>query len=70
MLAAIRSITDKHILFIINTSADPDHTGGNDVLSQAGWALPDAGLNPLRQAEWLDARRARRSSRTSTCSTG
>jgi cyclase len=50
VLAAIRSITDKHILFIINTSADPDHTGGNDALSQAGWALPDAGLNPLRQA--------------------
>ena len=48
VLAAIQSITDKHILFIINTSADPDHTGGNDVLSKAGWALPDAGLNPLR----------------------
>jgi glyoxylase-like metal-dependent hydrolase (beta-lactamase superfamily II) len=50
VLAAIRSITDKHILFIINTSAGPDHTGGNHVLSEAGWALPDAGLNPLRQA--------------------
>jgi glyoxylase-like metal-dependent hydrolase (beta-lactamase superfamily II) len=51
VLAAIRSITDKHILFIINTSADPDHTGGNDALSKAGWALPDAGLNPLRQSD-------------------
>jgi glyoxylase-like metal-dependent hydrolase (beta-lactamase superfamily II) len=50
VLAAIRSITDKHILFVIDTSADPDHTGGNDALSEAGWALPDAGLNPLRQA--------------------
>jgi glyoxylase-like metal-dependent hydrolase (beta-lactamase superfamily II) len=50
VLAAVRSITDKHILYIINTDADPDHTGGNHVLSDAGWALPDAGLNPLRQA--------------------
>jgi glyoxylase-like metal-dependent hydrolase (beta-lactamase superfamily II) len=48
VLAAIRSITDKHILYIIDTSADPDHTGGSDVLSKAGWALPDAGINPLR----------------------
>ena len=47
VLAAIRSITDKHILFVINTSADPDHVGGNENLSKAGWALPDASLNPL-----------------------
>jgi cyclase len=51
VLAAIRGITDKHILFIIDTSADPDHIGGNDALSKAGWALPDAGLNPLRQGD-------------------
>jgi glyoxylase-like metal-dependent hydrolase (beta-lactamase superfamily II) len=47
VLAAIRSITDKHILFIINTSADEDHTGGNGNLSKAGWALPNASINPL-----------------------
>jgi len=49
VLAAIRSVTDKHILFIINTSADPDHVAGNENLSQAGWALPDTSLNPLMQ---------------------
>ena len=47
VLSAIRSITNKHILFIIDTSVDPDHTGGNEALSKAGWALPDTGLNPL-----------------------
>jgi len=36
VLAAIRSISDKPIRYIINTSADPDHTGGNLVIAQAG----------------------------------
>jgi glyoxylase-like metal-dependent hydrolase (beta-lactamase superfamily II) len=48
VLAAIRSVTDEHILFIIDTSTDEDHTGGNENLSKAGWALPDASQNPLR----------------------
>jgi cyclase len=47
VLAAIRGLTDKHILFIIDTSADPDHTGGNANFSKAGWALPNSSLNPL-----------------------
>jgi len=47
VLAAIRNLTDKHILFVIDTSADADHTGGNGKLSQAGWALPNSSLNPL-----------------------
>jgi len=47
VLAAIRSVTNKHILFIIDTSADEDHVGGNENLSNAGWALPDTSLNPL-----------------------
>ena len=47
ILEAIRSITDKHILFVIDTSADDDHTGGNENLSKAGWALPNASINPL-----------------------
>jgi cyclase len=49
VLAAIRSVTDKHILFIINTSADEDHTGGNATLAQAGWALPNTARNPLQK---------------------
>ena len=47
VLAAIRGLTDKHILFVIDTSADADHTGGNANLSKAGWALPNSSLNPL-----------------------
>ncbi len=47
VLAAIRSLTDKHILFIVDTSGDDDHTGGNENLSKAGWALPNASINPL-----------------------
>jgi glyoxylase-like metal-dependent hydrolase (beta-lactamase superfamily II) len=49
VLAAIRGLTDKHILFVIDTSADEDHTGGNQNLSNAGWALPNSSLNPLSQ---------------------
>lgn len=36
VLAAIKSFTDKPIRYIIDTSADLDHVGGNEVLAQAG----------------------------------
>jgi len=36
VLAAIRKLSTKPIRWIINTSADPDHTGGNETISQAG----------------------------------
>lgn len=36
VLAAIRTISDKPIRHIVNTSADEHHTGGNEVLSKAG----------------------------------
>jgi glyoxylase-like metal-dependent hydrolase (beta-lactamase superfamily II) len=35
-LAAIRKFTDKPIHYIINTSTDPDHTGGNEAFGKAG----------------------------------
>jgi glyoxylase-like metal-dependent hydrolase (beta-lactamase superfamily II) len=36
VLAAIRKLSDKPIRWIVNTSADPDHSGGNEKISQAG----------------------------------
>jgi glyoxylase-like metal-dependent hydrolase (beta-lactamase superfamily II) len=43
VLKAIRAVTDKPIRIIINTSADPDHTGGNEALAKAGkWLAGNA----------------------------
>jgi glyoxylase-like metal-dependent hydrolase (beta-lactamase superfamily II) len=39
VLAAIKRITPQPIRYVINTSADPDHVGGNEKLSQAGQTL-------------------------------
>jgi glyoxylase-like metal-dependent hydrolase (beta-lactamase superfamily II) len=39
VLAAIRRITDRQIRFIINTTADADHVGGNAALARAGRTL-------------------------------
>ncbi|PYS35326.1 MAG: hypothetical protein DMG14_27230 [Acidobacteria bacterium] len=36
VLAAMRQLSTKPIRWIINTHADPDHTGGNETISQAG----------------------------------
>ena len=36
IVAEIRKLTDKPIRYIINTSADADHTGGNARISKAG----------------------------------
>lgn len=36
ILSAIRALSDKPIRWVINTSADRDHTGGNEIISQAG----------------------------------
>jgi hypothetical protein len=40
VLAAVRQLSDKPIAHIINTNVDPDHTGGNDKLAQAGRRIP------------------------------
>ena len=36
LLAAIRPLADRPIRYLVNTSDDLDHTGGNEPLSQAG----------------------------------
>jgi glyoxylase-like metal-dependent hydrolase (beta-lactamase superfamily II) len=41
VVAAIRSISDKPIHYIVNTQADEDHTGGNEALAKAGPTRPD-----------------------------
>jgi len=47
VLAEIRRLTDKPIRIIINTSADPDHVGNNEVLGAlAGGATTKNGRGP------------------------
>lgn len=39
LLEAIRTLSDGPIRWIINTSSDRDHTGGNETISQAGMTV-------------------------------
>jgi cyclase len=39
VVAAIKKITTQPIRYVIDTSADPDHVGGNETLSKAGQTL-------------------------------
>jgi len=39
VVAAIKKATTRPIRYVINTSADPDHVGGNDAVSKAGQSL-------------------------------
>jgi cyclase len=39
VVAAIRKLTSRPIRYVIDTSADPDHVGGNEALSRAGQTL-------------------------------
>ena len=46
VVAAIKSIASRPIRYVIDTSADPDHVGGNEAIAKAGQTLfmtaPDA----------------------------
>src|ERR1035438_3207558 len=39
VVAAIRKVTTQPIRYLINTSADPDHVGGNAAIAKAGQTL-------------------------------
>lgn len=51
VIAEIRKLSSRPIRYIINTSADADHVGGNDELSAAGQSvIPTGGLNEIGAA--------------------
>jgi glyoxylase-like metal-dependent hydrolase (beta-lactamase superfamily II) len=39
LLAAIRKLSNRPIRYVVNTSADADHVGGNETLSKAGQTI-------------------------------
>jgi cyclase len=39
VVAAIKKITNQPIRYLINTSAEPDHVGGNEIIAKAGQTL-------------------------------
>ena len=39
VVAAIKKVTTQPIRYVINTSADPDHVGGNAAIAKAGQTL-------------------------------
>lgn len=44
IVAAIKTLTDKPIRWIINTHVHPDHTGGNGAIAKAGRSIPQIAI--------------------------
>jgi len=53
VIAAIRKVTTQPIRYVINTSADPDHVGGNAAVAKAGQTLFTQGGGPGVGADFL-----------------
>ena len=69
VLALLQQQFNRPIRFVINTSADPDHIGGNATIGGAGRARRRSRRAAAR-ASSAARRQARRSTRTRRCSTG
>ena len=53
VVAAIKKVTTRPIRYVINTSADPDHVGGNATVAKAGQTLFTQGGGPGIAADFL-----------------
>ena len=46
MLAAIRRLSDRPVRFIVNTTGDADHIGGNEAIAKSGQTLAGGNTRP------------------------
>ncbi len=46
VLAAIRRLSDRPVRFIVNTTGDADHIGGNEAIAQSGQTLAGGNTRP------------------------
>ena len=53
VVAAIKNVTAQPIRYVINTSADPDHVGGNAIVAKAGQTLFTQGGGPGLAADFF-----------------
>jgi len=47
ILAALKKLTNKQLKYVVNTSPDLDHAGGNDIISSTGGTRTAEGRGPL-----------------------